>query len=261
MKRFRISDIIAFMVIFGLSAKIAGQPFVNNTTRSDIILNLNSNEPGAQKVKDFYYKSISTPIEILNGKEYINYYFRGTTTPLLFSNQLFNSTLIFNKRTYNNVKLQYDTYLDEVLYTDTSRIISFEFPRIALNKQLVDGFSFYFRGEFYNFRHLSFPVQSKNSPGEGFYDLVYDGPSMFIIKHRSRLYERDALNEYKYSPIKYVFIEGAFRRFVSMKDFIGLFGSHEEEIREYLHDNRIRIRKTSKDVIAGILKHYDSIAR
>lgn len=261
MKRFRISDIITFIVIFGLSAKIAGQPFVNNATRSDIVFNLNSNEPGAQKVKDFYYKSISTPIEILNGKEYINYYFRGTTTPLLFSNQLFNSTLIFNNRTYNNVKLQYDTYLDEVLYTDTSRIISFEFPRIALNKDLVDGFSFYFRGEFYNFRHLSFPVQSKNSPGDGFYDLVYDGPSMFIIKHRSRLYERDALNEYKYSPIKYVFIEGAFRKFVSMKDFIGLFGSHEEEIREYLHDNRIRIRKTSKDLIAGILKHYDSIAR
>jgi hypothetical protein len=261
MKRFCISDIITFIVIFGLSAKIASQPIVNNATPSDIILNLNSNEPGEQQVKDFYYKSISTPIEILNGKEYINYFFHGKTTPLLFSNQLFNSSMIFNKRTYNNVNLQYDTYLDEVLYTDTSKIINFEFPRIALNKELVEGFSFHFRGEFYNFRHLNFPVQSKNSPGDGFYDLVYDGPSMFIIKHRSSLYERDAVIEYKYSPIKYIFIEGAFRKFVSMKDFIGLFGSHEEEIREYLHDNRIKIRNTSKDVIAGILKHYDSIAR
>jgi hypothetical protein len=261
MKMFPLPGIITFIVFLGLSAKIAGQPIVSNATPSDIILNLNGNEPGAQKVKDFYYKSISTPIEILNGKEYINYFFRGKTSPLLFSNQLFNSTLIFNKRTYSNVNLQYDTYLDEVLYTDTSKIISFEFPRIALNKELVDGFSFYFRGEFYNFRHLSFQVQSKNSLSDGFYDLVYDGPSMFIIKHRSSLYERDAVIEYKYSPIKYVFIEGAFRKFVSLKDFIGLFGSREEEIREYLHDNRIRIRNTSKDVIAGILKHYDSIAR
>jgi hypothetical protein len=244
-----------------LSARIAGQPAVSNAAPSDIIVNLNTDEPGAQMVKDFYYKSISSPIEIVNGKEYINYFFRHTTTPLLFSNQLFVSTLIFNKRTYNNVKLQYDTYLDEVLYTDTSRMISFEFPRIALNKDLVEGFSFNFRGEFYNFRHLIFPAQSKNSPGDGFYDLVYDGPSMFIIKHRSSIYERAALNEYKYSPIRYVFIDGAFRKFVNMKDFIRLFGSNEEEIRNYLHDNRIKIRKTSKDVIAGILKHYDSIAR
>lgn len=259
--KFPGADFIIFLLIFGLPSLAAGQSAVRNEIGTAVEVNLQIEDEGEQKVRDFYFSATTTPIEVLNGKEYINYFFRGTTTPLLFSNNFFTSTLYFNKRIYHNVKLQYDTYLDEVLFTDTSRMISFEYPRVALNKELADGFSFYYQGEFYNFRHIRFPEQSKNNPGDGFYDLVYDGPSMFIIKHRSRLYEKDAVNEYKYAPVKHVLIDGTFEKFIRLKDLARLFGPREEEIRSYIRENRIRTRKTSKSDIAGILKYYDSLLR
>jgi hypothetical protein len=259
--KFSGADFIIFLLISGLPSIISGQSTVRNESGADAEMILQKGEEGEQKIRDFYFNSVNTPLEILNGKEYINYFFRGTTTPLLFSNHFFTSTLDFNKRLYHNVKLQYDTYLDEVLFTDTSRMINFEYPRVALNKELADGFSFYFQGEFYNFRHIRFQTRSRDNPGDGFYDLVYEGPSMFIIKHRSRLYEKDAVNEYKYAPVKYVYIDGSFKKFVRLKDLAGFFGPREEEIRAYIRENRIRTRKTPKGDIAGILKYYDSLLR
>lgn len=254
------ADFIIFLLIFGLPSLATGQSAVRNEKGTAGEVKLQMEDEGEQKVRDFYFNATTTPLEVLNGKEYINYFFRGTTTPLLFSNYFFTSTLDFNKRIYNNVKLQYDTYLDEVLFTDTSRMINFEYPRVVLNKDLADGFSFYFQGEFYNFRHIRFTELSKDNPGDGFYNLVYDGPSMFIIKHRSRLYEKDAVNEYKYAPVKFVLIDGTFIRFTRLKDLARVFGPREEEIRAYIRENRIRTRKTGKSDIAIILKYYDSLS-
>lgn len=259
--KFSGADLIIFLLIFGLPSLITGQSVVRNETDAAAQIKLKKVVEGEQKIRDFYFNATTAPLEVLNGKEYINYFFRGTTTPLLFSNHFFTSTLDFNKRIYHNVKLQYDTYLDEVLFTDTSRMINFEYPRVALNKELADGFSFYYQGEFYNFRHIRFPERSKDNPGDGFYDLVYDGPSMFIIKHRARLYEKDAVNEYKYAPVKYVLVNGTYRKFIMLKDLARLFGPREDEIRAYIRENRIRNRKTAKSDIADILKYYDSLSR
>jgi len=48
--------------------------------------------------------------------------------------------------------LQYDTFLDEVIYTDTSRTINYMFPQIALNKDIVEGFNLYLENDSLIFR-------------------------------------------------------------------------------------------------------------
>ena len=55
-------------------------------------------------------------------------------------------------RRYNNLILQYDTFLDEVVYTDTSRTMNYRFPEIALNKDIVEGFNLYFEDDSLHFQ-------------------------------------------------------------------------------------------------------------
>jgi hypothetical protein len=218
-------------------------------------------EPGTDMISELYYKSVSIPNEIINGKEFISYFYRSKTNPFLFSALVFRATLYFNNRKYSDVKLQYDTFLDEVIYTDTTKMLNFEFPKICLNRELIDSFSFKFKGGIYKFINLKFPADSRNHPEDGFYEVAYDGPTRFIIRHMSAEYVRDGVNEYEYSPVSYFYIDGTYRKLTNMKDFIQMFGLRADEIKEYLHRKKIKIRKAGKNDIAEILRYYDSAVK
>jgi hypothetical protein len=206
-----------------------------------------------------YYKVISEPKEILNGKEYLFYFFQSKTNPLFYSRDKFNAILYINDRQYSNIKIQYDTYLDEVIYTDTSRIINYEFPKIALNRDIIEGFSLCINGDSLKFRHLRFPPGSVDKLENGYYEIVYDGASKYIIKHRSVLYRRESLNEYKYSPVNYVRTGGNFFDLGNKKNFVLIFGDKSQEIKTFLHKSKIRINKANKNQIVVALKYYDSL--
>lgn len=256
-----IKYFIPAFLIFLLHLQVIGQT-LKSTAGNPLLFNApaekQSAETGSDKITDLYFKSLSFRNEIINGKEYVVYYYRSKTTPLLFSNLAFRSTVEFDGRVYKNVKLQYDMFLDYVIYTDSTKLLNFEFPRIALYKDLLPYFSFRYNNENYHFRLLKFPEAMKGNPGDGYYEIVYEGPSIFIIRHRATEYFKDAVTEYKYSTLKYILMDGTFRRFTNMKEFLALFGPKEEDIRTFIKTNRIRIRKANKEEIASILKYYDT---
>jgi hypothetical protein len=253
---------IAFLFIFQISLNGQAVNPVIYKTGSDSVSDAGPliSEYSIDKIKSLYYSSFSHTNEIIYGRECFPYSFVSLTTPLLFSGTSLSTTLYLNNRKYSNVLLQYDTYLDELIYRDTSKIINSEFPRITLNKDLVQGFSFYSDGEFLNFKHLTFPPDKESDPGDGYYEIGYDGPSMFIIKHTSTQYTNYALTEYKYFTIRYILLDGKYIRVTNMKDFLPYFGAYSQEIKEFMQRTRMKPRKVNKTQIAEILKFYDSLA-
>ncbi len=252
---------LIFLLQNNLTGQILNQLKVNPGTQPGRDRDVQTAGFNSDSIKNLYFKTVASPYEIINGKEYIFYSYPGKSTPLLFSGSVFRSDLIFNNRKYSNVKLQYDTFIDEVIYTDTSRFMDYGFPRMCLNKELIDKFNINYNGEILNFTYMRFPDDSKNHPEDGFYELAYDGPSRYIIKHRSTLYIRDAINEYSYSPVSYILIGGTYGKFKNTKDFILMFGQRAEEIKEFIQRKKIKIRKADKKDICEILKYYDSPVR
>lgn len=254
-----------FSILFFLSLSIRGsgqtvsqgksRPNGNEDKTADIQLVTQQ----SRFLNDLYYQKITVPNEIINGKEYLPYFYRSKTTPLLFSGESFSATLYINNRRYENVRLQYDTYLDEIIYTDTSRMLNFAFPMIALNKDIVDGFSFYRNGDSLIFRHLFFTGKPGENLADGFYEIVYEGLTKYLIKHRSTLFEKEALIAYHYSPEAYIFLENKYFKITNKKNFIQMFGERAPEIKKYLNESGIKIRKAGKKQIADILKYYDSL--
>jgi hypothetical protein len=206
-----------------------------------------------------YYQIIASPKDLINGKECLPYSFRGNTTAYLFTRDKLNSNLIVNSRQYKNIKLQYDTFKDELIFVDTSRIINSEFPRIALNKDIIEGFSFYFNGGYCNFRHLRFPESPDKKLTDGFYEVVYEGPTKLIIKHLSTFYSKEGLSEYKYSPERYVLIGDKYYKIRNKKNLLKLFGDHSKEVKEFLRKEGIKVKKAGKERIVEVLKYYDSL--
>ena len=251
----RFLFLLVFLPAFGQD----GNLLKNNSFNESRNINISSVVDGQKEyIRSMYFEKIAAPKELINGKEYVPYYTRSKFKPLLFYSKGRTASIITNTRRYDNLTLQYDTFLDEVIYTDTSRTINFMFPLISLNKDIIDGFNLYFEDDSLIFRFFRLPECSEKNLKEGFYEVVYEGRSKYIIKHESFIYERDGLHEYKYSPLNYICVGDKYYKFKTRRNLLRLFGEKSGEIKEYLHLYRLRVRQANKNQIVSILKFYDS---
>lgn len=235
------------------------------------LLNVNSLEGSAdvntkglvdrqiQYIQKLYSEKVEAPRELINGKEYESYYARSQFKPLLYPDKRRTATIFTRTRRYTNLTLQYDTFLDELIYTDTSRTINYTYPQIALNKDIVEGFNLYFENDSLIFRYFGFPDCSRLNLKEGFYEIAYQAGSKYFIKHTSSFFVREGRNEYKYTPENYFSTGDVFYRVKNRKSLLKLFGEKSGEIKRYLHLSRIRIRQADKNQFISILKFYDSL--
>lgn len=210
-------------------------------------------------IKKLYSSKVETPKEFLNGKEYESYYSRVKAKPLLFYEKKRSASIITKTRKYTNLTLQYDTYLDEVIYSDTSRTLNFRFPQIALNKDIVDEFYLYFEDDVIHFINYREPEASLISLKEGFYELVFEGGFKFVIKHESKEYLREGRNNYKYSPVYFISTGEKFLTFNNRKSFLRLFGNKSEDVKRFIKSSGIKIGRADKFQIVSILKYYDAL--
>jgi hypothetical protein len=86
-----------------------------------------------------YFQNVDNVDELVNGIDYVPYYYRSDSKPLLFNGTRYESSLILKGRRYSNLSLEYDTYLDEIVYSDNSKYIESKVFKVALNKDPVDG--------------------------------------------------------------------------------------------------------------------------
>jgi hypothetical protein len=196
---------------------------------------------------------------MINGREYFPYYYRSEITPILFNEKKKSGSLVMNGRKYDNLTLEYDTYLDEVIYSDKTKFYHNEALMIALNSEQVEDFNLYFENDSLTFRHFRSGDDVNFNLPEGFYEVVYDGESKYIIKHQSTVSKEKSLDAYLYSPAGYVMVGENFSTLRSTKGFVKLFGVKSAEIRKFMRSNSVQTRRPEKNKIASVLKYYDSL--
>lgn len=206
-----------------------------------------------------YNQRVDDSNELINERDYFPYYYRSEIKPLLFSEKKKSGSLLINGKKYDNLALDYDTYLDELIYYYKTKFTGDKSLMIALNKYLVEEFNLYFDNDSLIFRHLKSSDDVKFNLPEGFYEVVYDGNCKYIIKHQSLVARTGSLDEYLYSPAGFVMVGENFSRIRSKKRFVKLFGDRSVEIKKFMRSNRVHVRKAEKSKIASVLKYYDSL--
>ena len=210
-------------------------------------------------LKNLYSENLEKIREMINGKEYEPYYVRSDVKPLLLPEKKRRASLSTKTRLFENLTLEYDTFLDEIIFTDTSRTVNYRFPQISLNKDLIDGFVLYFDNGSMTFRNFRQPDCSALRLQEGFYEVAYEGKSSLLIQHRSTYYQKEGLDNYQYSPRFYISTGQGFYVIKSAKELLAMFGSKAHLVKAFMHSSRVKIRRADKDQIVSILKYYDSI--
>jgi len=255
--------LFSFLLLFA-TFQVSGQngKLLNiNSLNSSDNTNLSTlTDSQIQYIKDTYFAKIEVPNELINGKEYESYYIRSTSKPLLFRDKKRTASLFTRTRQYKNISLEYDTFHDELIFTDKSRTLDDRFPQISLNKDIIEGFNLYFEDDSLIFRYLRLPECSKLNLKEGFYEIAYQGGSKFFIKHKSSYYQKEGLQEYKYYHEFYVSNGDIFFKIKSRRSLLKLFGEKAGIMKKYMHESHIRMRQADRNQLAEILKHYDSLS-
>jgi hypothetical protein len=212
-------------------------------------------------LRSLYSDRVENPKEFINGKEYEPYYLRSEFKPLLLPNKNRTASIFTRTRRYDNLTLQYDTYLDEVIYTDTSKTINFIFPQIALNKDIIDGFNLNFEDESLIFKYFSLPECYEKNLKEGFYEVAYEGKTSYLIKHKSSIYERQGVKNYKYTPENFISKGGVYYKVNSRKSLLRIFAEKSREIKIFLNSEGIKMNSVNKDQILSVVKFYDYLSK
>ena len=192
----------------------------------------------------------------ISGREYRGYYFRSDHKPVLFYGRERTASLVYKGRTYANLVLQYDTFLDQVIYMVYN---NWNASQAALNSDNISRFDLYFNDDSLNFRYFSKELDPAFNLDDGFYEVVHDGKCKYIIRHGSIHYMRNGVDEYAYKPSGYIRLGDGFVLITSQKRFVNLFGDKSNEIRQFVADRRIRIARADKHQISEILRFYESL--
>lgn len=252
MRRTFILFLLAFN-LFDLSAQSGRlRPDTNN---SSFFIRMENDQ--RKEIDSFYVAESGTGKEYVNGSIYIPYYTRAEHKPLLFNGKETSSSLVYKGRLFSNVPLIYDTYLDQVVYGDTSIVFNNVVSKIALNPGNISRFTLYPGNDTLLFRYFSDETDPLFNLEKGFYESVYNGRCQYIIRHKSHIYKRNGIDEYSYIPEGYLSTGNNFVRITSQRQFMNLFGTASDRIRSYLREKGIRIRRADKHQVADILKFYE----
>jgi hypothetical protein len=212
-----------------------------------------------ENLYQFYGLKIESSYQLISGREYYPYYFRSEFKPVLFIDKKHSSIITLNSKEYDDFALNYDTYKDEIIYVDPDHPMAYRPYGMVLNKDNVDHFKLCFDDDTLLFKYLSKDTDKGFDLQEGFYEVVYDGKSKYIIKHISSAFNRDLIIEYYYTPISYVSAGNRFVRIRSARQFSKLFGDSAHDVRRYMSRSGINIRQANKSEMVSLLKFCDNL--
>jgi len=219
--------------------------------------NSSINEVKKNNLFEFYSKNINPFLNLINGSEYFPYYSQSSQKPVLNWGEKYSSCIVINGIMYKDILLEYDTYMDDVLFIDGSRSFRGGPLRIALNKENINFFELIKYNDTLNFKY--FRNSSAFNLKEGFYEDVYHGRSIFLIRHSSHLTIINGKNEYPYHPVSYVDAGNGFMKFKTVRQLIRLLGNYSPEVRKYCRKQGIPGGSKDKKQISAVLMQYDDL--
>ena len=212
---------------------------------------------GREILDSIYAAGTATEHSFINGTEYFPYHYRAKYKPLLHYGEDRSAEITVSGRKYEGLVLQYDTYTDEVIFSEMDNDFGNNLYHISLKRDLIGGFTLFFRTDTLRFRYFTTEETGGEVP-PGFYEVAYEGPTDYIIRHRSVVHQRNGIDEYYYSPVGYIKTPAGYSKITPGGKFYKLFGARSEEMKLMVEKQGIKLRKAGKREIIRLLQAYDS---
>jgi len=211
---------------------------------------------GRETLDSIYAVRTGTEHAFINGTEYFPYHYRAKHKPLLHYGEERSAEITVSGRKYKDLVLQYDTYTDEVIFSEMDNDFGKNLYHISIKRDLIGDFTLFFKTDTLMFRYFT-PEETGGEVPPGFCEVAYEGPTGYIIRHRSVVHQRNGIDEYYHSPVGYIKTPHGYSKITSGSRFFKLFGEGSEEMKRLIGMHGIKLRKAGKREMVRLLQAYD----
>ena len=174
---------------------------------------------------------------LYNGRIWRNLYRKIEGDQYLNTREFITGTVSVGSTTFGNVPLKYDIYNDEILTTSNNDLI------IELNKEMVDSFTISYFNKVHHFRRL---MEDSVRGVSGYVDVLHSGDISLFVKYQKKVDPVSAFKVYdNFYQVQKIYIDnnGDISLINTKKDIIRIFADNRQQIKEFIRNNKIKIRK------------------
>ncbi len=211
------------------------------------------NSPGV--IHNIAIDTLTVRQVLYNGRLWRDLYVSIKEDQFLFSEELLNGSVTINGIKFNNLKLRYDIYNDEIILLTDRGIF------IQLNKEMVEDFSLVFQGKIHNF--IKITGDSINLP-PGYIEVLHEGNTALYVRYKKEIDRMAVENKYDiFFQVHRVYLkkDETVNVVSSNREFKMLLGDNKQKIRNFIKTNNIRISRQEPESFVPVLEFYDSLRR
>ncbi len=203
---------------------------------------------------DLYNNYNANNAPVYNGEAYLYYTFKMEGDPFFETGNFSDGWVNYKGRKYNSLKLIYDIVRNQVVVLSPDKITA-----IVVQSQFIDSFSL--------LGHTFIALQEdqkQNLYNSGFYDLLYNGHTQFLVRRVKSLNPRIQGNimvtQFVTKNRFYIHKGGLYYLVSNKKDVYRLFNDKIHELKRLMHKNHIKLRhKTFESDMVKVTAFYDQL--
>lgn len=192
---------------------------------------------------------------IQNGIYYSNPYYNATGHPFLGDGNLKDATIVFRKKEYSGVKVNYDLFHQQI-------IVGWQHDNSMQLNLIPNEFISEFRLNNMLFRRISF-----NDNKAEFYQVVAEEDSIACYytyhKIRNEANTAGAFRTYVFSEersVAYLLTNGELERYRNSRSFVNILPDRiKNEVRNYLRTNKIKLNKADVKTTEEVVKFCQTV--
>ena len=239
--RYQVRIILLLLILSGTTKSGFGQSQENSptVTRQKLEQCVSAIEP----LNDILYR----------GKVFIPSAHPQDNHPFFLENRWSEGEVTLDYEVFNRVLMKFNIHADDLRFSLplASRSV-FVLPHPSRIES--------FKVQDHHFIRISTSDNYQDLPGEGFYEVLFESGVKCLVKHSKFLrYSSSGTDQYEPSERRYILNDGRFFSIRGRKDVLKALEDHEEEIKQYLRDNKIYIKGSGQDGLIDILRYYSML--
>jgi len=201
-----------------------------------------------------YFNAAGENAHIYNGYEYFTPDRNIKGSPYYLSESPVPSNLVYDDSYYQDIPILYDVVKDEVVINRLGQNY-----KISLVSDKLKSFTF----RSHEFVRISTDSASGGQMATGFYDRMYNGKTIVLVKRKRRLQESYIYNqigyEYKEENFYYVVLAGQIVQVDGKSSVLKLFNSKKTEIKAFIRKNKLNFKSDFEKALVATSAYYDQL--
>jgi hypothetical protein len=202
-----------------------------------------------------FKNTVKENIGLYNGGEYLYSGHNVKGFPYFKSADILQGSVYYDDNLYNNVSMYYDLVSKQLVILDYTK----NFP-VALISSKVK----YFIIDNNRFFNASISNDLPLPLDDGFYQVLYNNKTSVYAKKEKQLVlapKDENENHYKEFDYYFIYADNKLYKADNKKTVLNAFGKRKNELKKYIHANKVSFKKNFEDALIKVSTYYDQIEK